>query len=113
MRGRICGTVFTCADCSALLAVKSDGSGLALGGCDYQPDWFMVKDRVWQHGQRGGKCRFLCVGCLERPIGRKLSADDFRRSARVNFDPKKSSKLRRRMRGLKPAKHLVNTTFTP
>jgi hypothetical protein len=85
--------------------------GGIIGGTDF--DWFMVKDHVWQHGQRAGACRFLCVGCLERRIGRKLSAGDFRCSAKVNFVGKKSATLRRRMRGLKPAKRLVNTTFTP
>jgi len=112
-RHRVHGTVYSCADCNATLAIKSDGLGPMFGGGDYQPNWFMVKNRVWQHGQREGKCRFLCAECLERRIGRKLSADDFRRSAKVNFDEGKSTKLRRRMRGLKPAKRLVNTTFTP
>jgi hypothetical protein len=46
---------------------------------------------------------------LENRIGRKLKADDFRRSAKVNFVGQKSAKLRRRMRGLKPAKRLVET----
>ena len=73
----------------------------------------IVTVHVWRRSQRHGKCRFLCVGCLERRIGRKLSADDFRRSAKVNFEGQKSAKLRHRMRGLKPAKRLVNTTFTP
>lgn len=107
MRHRISGTLFMCADCNTVLAAR----GGIFGGTDY--DWFMVKDRVWQHGQRGGKCRFLCVECLEHRIDRKLSADDFRRSAKVNFVGQKSAKLRRRMQGLKPARRLVNTTFTP
>jgi hypothetical protein len=68
----------------------------------------LVKDSVWRRGQRGG---FLCVGCLEHRIGRKLSSGDFQRSAKVNFDHKGSAKLRRRMRGLKLAKRLANTTF--
>jgi hypothetical protein len=85
---------------------------LGIGG-GWDNDWFMVKDRIWRQGQREGACRFLCVGCLEHRIGRKLTADDFRRSAKVNFGPKQSAKLRQRMRGLKPAKRLVNTTFTP
>jgi len=73
----------------------------------------MLKDRVWHHSQRRGACRFLCVACLERRIDRKLVAADFKRTARVNFDSGfKSIKLRRRLRGLKPAKRLVDTTFT-
>jgi hypothetical protein len=73
----------------------------------------MVKDRVWRHSQREGACRFLCVACLERRLDRKLSAYDFQRSAKVNFVGRKSARLRHRMRGLKPAKRLRQTTFHP
>ena len=110
MRHRICGTILRCHDCDAILTVRPYGVAF---GTDWSGDWFMVKDSVRRRGQRDDKCRFLCVGCLEHRIGRKLSADDFRRSAKVNFEGQKSAKLRHRMRGLKPAKRLVNTTFTP
>jgi hypothetical protein len=103
--------VFPCADCDAVLAARPTGAFAFGPGWDNE--WFLVKDSVWRASQRDGKCRFLCVGCLEHRIGRKLTAGDFRRSARVNFDGRKSAKLRRRMRGLKPAKRLVNTTFKP
>jgi hypothetical protein len=103
---RVSGRVFVCDDCNTVLATRS-----GFGGRDF--DWFMVKDKVWQHGQLDGACRFLCVGCLENRLGRKLKADDFRRSAKVNFVGQKSPKLRRRMRGLKPARRLVNTRFNP
>jgi hypothetical protein len=102
--------IFPCADCTLPLAIRPEGLSAMFGG-GWEGDWFMVKDRVWQRGQRDGKCRFICVGCLENRIGHKLTADDFRRSAKVNFVGEKSAKLRRRMRGLKPAKRLVNTTF--
>jgi hypothetical protein len=107
---RVSGIAFVCDDCGALLSVRPVGFGAFGGGGG---EWFMVKNRVWQRGQRGGKCRFLCVGCLEHRIGRRLTADDFRRAAKVNFVGRKPAKLRRRMRGLKPAKRLVNTTFVP
>jgi hypothetical protein len=103
---RICATVITCQDCNAILQVRTH-----LLGTGWQGDWFMVKDSVWRRGQQAGKCRFLCVGCLERRISRKLSADDFRRSAKVKFDAQKSARLRRRMRGLKPARRLVEMIF--
>jgi hypothetical protein len=109
MTDRASGMIFACDDCGAYLAVRP--LGMSFGTWD--GDWFMVKDRVWQDGQRAGKCRFLCVGCLEHRIGRKLTADDFSRSASVNFTGQKSPKLRRRMRGLKPARRLVNTRFRP
>jgi hypothetical protein len=104
---KISGEVFLCDDCDAVLAVRPTfGSG-------WDNDWFMVKDSVWRCGQRAGKCRFLCIGCLEHRIGRKLTTNDFRRSAKVNFVGQKSVVLRRRMKGLKPAKRLVGTTFKP
>jgi hypothetical protein len=49
---------------------------------------------------------------LKTRIGRKLSAADFMRSAKVNFEHKDSVKLRHRMRGLKPAKRLRETMIS-
>ena len=92
-----------------MLAARARG----LLGVDWDRDWYMVKNSVWRRSQREDPCRFLCVTCLESRIGRKLSAADFRRSAKVNFHLKKSALLHRRMRGLKPARRLVETTFTP
>jgi hypothetical protein len=91
--------------------VIPEGLGAALCGDSRNGDWFMVKDHVWRRGQRGGVCRFLCTGCLEHRLDRKLTSDDFRRSAKVNFVGQKPNKLRRRMQGLEPAKRLVTTTF--
>jgi hypothetical protein len=110
-RHRITGTIFQCDDCDATLAVRPTGF-LGLGS-GWHGDWYMVKNSVWRHSQRKGVCRFLCILCLEHRLGRKLSAADFRRSAKVNFVGQKSTRLRRRMRGLKPAERLVETTFTP
>jgi hypothetical protein len=111
-RHRYCGSVFVCADCKKVLSVRN--TGLFGGGLNFE--WVMLKDRVWQQSQRKGACRFLCVGCLESRIGRNLSAADFRRGAKVNFGDNQrtqSIRLRRRMRGLKPAKRLIETTFAP
>lgn len=107
-QARVCGQIFACHDCDAVLAVRS---GFLGGGWDHE--WFMVKNTVWHHGQLKGECRFLCVTCLEHRIDRKLSAADFRRSPKVNVIGKKSARLRYRMRGLQPAKRLVETRFTP
>lgn len=106
-RPRISAMLFACDDCYATLAIRP------VFGTDWDCDWFMVKDRVWRHSQRKGSCRFLCVQCLEGRIGRRLSARDFKRSAQVNFVGRKSARLRHRMRGLRPAKRLIQTTFTP
>jgi hypothetical protein len=114
MRHRIIsGLIITCADCNALLQIRQEGFAAMLCGANSDGDWFMLKSRVWQQAQHVGKVRFLCTGCVEHRIGRKLTADDFRRDAKVNFGGRKPAKLRHRMRGLKPAKRLVETRFTP
>jgi hypothetical protein len=107
---RVAGYVCTCADCRVLLMMRSHG---LLGGA-YDLEWFMVKDRVWHTAQRGDThVRYLCVGCLETRIGRKLTASDFKRSVKINFVGHKTARLRKRMRGLQPATRLRNTVFTP
>jgi hypothetical protein len=102
--------VYACGDCEAFLLTRSSGM---TGGTNTNIEWFMLKGRVWAATQRKGACRFLCVGCVETRIGRKPTSADFMRTAKVNFEPVKSARLRRRKLGLKPAKRLVNTTFTP
>lgn len=104
------GTIVQCNDCGAVLAVRSNGF---FGSGGWDADWYMVKNKVWRQSQHKGACRFLCISCLEQRIDRKLSAADFSRSAKVNFVGQKSTRLRGRMRGLKPAKRLVETSFTP
>jgi hypothetical protein len=74
----------------------------------------MVKDRVWRAAiKEDGRVRYLCVGRLEARIGRRLTANDFKRSAIVNFRGNKSRRLRKRLEGCKPAKQLRHTRFTP
>ena len=43
-------------------------------GCRHIGRWeyYMVRADLWPTG-----ARFLCIGCLERRIGRRLDADDF------------------------------------
>ena len=107
-KAKTAAQVLLCQNCGKTLAIFATG----FFGGGWQGEWFMVKNRVWQQSQRDGKCRFLCVECSEHRIGRKLKADDFRRSAKVNFTRKNSIRLRQRMRGLKRAKRLVETRFT-
>lgn len=37
----------------------------------------MVNDELWQHATAGETVAYLCVGCLEARIGRRLCPDDF------------------------------------
>jgi hypothetical protein len=37
-------------------------------------EWYMVRDEVW-HEANGGR-GYLCIACLERRLGRQLTAAD-------------------------------------
>jgi hypothetical protein len=101
-------TACICDDCEQILMIRGAfGSG-------HDRDWFYLKNRVWQSATRKSPHRrFLCVTCIERRLDRRLTAKDFRRNARVNFVGRKSRRLKLRMRGLEPAKQLIETRFTP
>jgi hypothetical protein len=45
-------------------------------------EYYMVKDHVWAQAQGGTK--LLCIGCLEKRIGRTLTRSDFGDGASVN-----------------------------
>lgn len=62
-------------------------------------EYYSVHCNVWNAG--GGKRNLLCIGCLEKRIGRKLEANDFR-DCRVNTDTtgkhaNRSDRLRNRL----------------
>lgn len=40
-------------------------------------EWFTVHDSVWEQTGLGPQDGVLCVGCLEKRIGRRLSVSDF------------------------------------
>ena len=57
-------------------------------GCAVAGEWYMVRDTVWELAWCGERNRrkswqylpgqdVLCIGCLEKRIGRTLCADDF------------------------------------
>lgn len=58
-------------------------------------EWYMVHDQVWQ---AAGMCNFgfLCIGCLEKRLGRRLAAADFR-DLEVNRDRNHSDRLADRL----------------
>jgi len=68
----------------------------------------MVEHHVWVSAMHAGFAHFLCIGCLENRLGRKLTPDDFS-LVPLNFmisaeDSSASPRLRDRMgdRFLKP-----------
>jgi len=64
IRMELDGESFYCKDC---------GNDISIWGI---AEWFMVSDKVWE-ASGAGKEDDLCVGCLEKRMGRKLSPDDF------------------------------------
>jgi hypothetical protein len=85
--------VSACADCGV--------GTISLG------EWYMVRDDVWEQAWRGRRKwwhsiegqEVLCIGCLERRLGRTLVAGDFIPDVPAN-DPNKSNmseRLRERL----------------
>lgn len=56
------GKTFDCRDC----------------GYDTIDEFYMVHDSVWLASGLSKRGGLLCIGCLERRIGRQLTSDDFR-----------------------------------
>jgi hypothetical protein len=54
------------------------------GSVDEQSELYVVHPWVWERSGLGGDGGCLCVGCLERRIGRALTPDDFTPDATFN-----------------------------
>jgi len=68
-----------------------------------EAEWYMVWDHVWQQALKHGPASYLCVGCLEARLHRKLEASDFNDVVLGNFLPDRfcrSPRLADRMNGL-------------
>lgn len=62
----------------------------------FDSEWYMVKNEIWAAATAERPANFLCVGCLERRIGRKLTPDDFK-DVPGNYTWPRSSRLDSRM----------------
>lgn len=40
-------------------------------------EYYMVRNEIWQEAKGGGFQYYLCIGCLEDRLGRKLTPEDF------------------------------------
>lgn len=60
---------------------------------------FMVQNELWALATEARPADFLCVGCIENRIGRRLRRHDFT-GAPLNFDIGKSDRLHRRIWGM-------------
>jgi hypothetical protein len=81
-------------------------------GTNTAGEWYMVKNSIWEQAWRGRRKAWhavlgqavLCIGCLEKRLGRTLVASDFTK-AEVN-DPHKrniSERMRDRLAAVDPA----------
>ncbi len=64
-------------------------------------EWYIVFDSVWKEAiNNNHNIRFLCIGCLETRLNRKLKCSDF---ARVPLNSlwfgRKSDRLKKRLGG--------------
>ncbi len=68
-----------------------------------EAEWYMVYDHVWEEALKHGPAQYLCIGCLEERLRRKLTFADFNDLIPVNFMPEHfspSKRLQGRMAGL-------------
>lgn len=78
---------FSCNDCGVNVACKFGGI------CEYS---FMLKPETWQSLNLNKE--ILCVGCIEKRLGRKLTPNDFDTSAKVtSIASQQSQRLRNRI----------------
>lgn len=82
------GGLFNCADCGN---DTSPTTGIA--------EYYMVSSSLWHDAVNGRPASILCIGCLEKRIGRKLKAYDFggNGSFPVNSIYEHSPRLRNRL----------------
>lgn len=63
-----------CDDCSGDVTPYADDGRPVENGWE----WYMVRSEIWEEAYRNGSPpRFLCIGCLEARIGRRLLPGDF------------------------------------
>jgi hypothetical protein len=91
-----------CGDCDCKVAFNVDMTDpqpmdFSCADCGYDYDeYYMVHDDIWQtHGVGDG---MLCIGCLEKRLGRQLCRQDFTGGTIDNSDSgRKSLRLRDRL----------------
>lgn len=66
-------------------------------------EYYMVRPDIWQKYMKGHKGSFICIGCLEQRMGRRLQPSDFTH-APINhldkiggYENKQSPRLRDRL----------------
>jgi hypothetical protein len=72
-----------------------------LRGLDNRAEMYMVRDAVWTKARMEGFGGCLCIGCLEKRIGRKLRPKDFPRDHPFNNPGMPASPRLMKRRGVK------------
>jgi hypothetical protein len=92
---------------AAIKAAKAKGEwGPKPGGGDYGIDQqiddksevYTVRDAVWQQAGMAAMGGCLCIGCLEKRLGRQLKPKDFLRGHAFNSVPTRTPRLLKRRR---------------
>jgi hypothetical protein len=78
-------------------------------------EWYMVEDELWLAAIGGDRfIRFLCIGCLEVRLGRRLLPTDFPSDVPINQMHRASSpRLRDRMTRGREAQRSTRSSFSP
>jgi hypothetical protein len=74
-----------------------DGEGIPMH-YDDKSEVYMVTEKIWKRANMGGMGGCLCIGCLEKRIGRRLKPKDFDRDHPFNSLPGTERLLSRRER---------------
>jgi hypothetical protein len=73
-----------------------DTKGKSRARFDYRTEVYRVHDTVWKRAKMSPHDGCLCIGCLEKRLGRKLKAKDFDLSHPLNETPGSKRLLQRR-----------------
>lgn len=66
----------------ALMPISAEGS--ANSTIDDRTEVYAVRDKVWRAAKMERHSGCLCIGCLEKRIGRRLKPEDFPRNNPLN-----------------------------
>jgi hypothetical protein len=79
-----------CQDCGFNTTPCTGKRGCRHGG---KWEWYMVRDAVWTEARAADG--YLCIGCLERRLGRPLTSEDFSTAPVNNWSPWDTDRLMR------------------
>jgi hypothetical protein len=82
---------------SQMLAAFDSNDGVATQHLDERAEVYTVKPEVWTAARMSPYGGCLCLGCIERRLGRTLRPKDFKRGNGLNETPGTDRLISRRM----------------